>query len=132
MTTFNPRLGTGLGFPLLGGSGFRWVSGAEAVEQALRHLLLTEPGERLGRPGWGCGLRRFLFAQNNVTTHTLVRQTITEAIQRWEHRVELDDVVVEADPDQPTVLSIDVRYRMRGDPGPKNLVFPFYLDGGAR
>ena len=67
------RLGTGFGFPLLEGRGFRWVSGAEAVEQSLRQLLLTEPGERLGRPSYGCGLRRFLDAPNSVATRTLIR-----------------------------------------------------------
>ena len=45
------RLGRGLRFPPLLPPGFDWGSDAEAVEQAIRTLLLTEPGERLRRPG---------------------------------------------------------------------------------
>lgn len=120
--------GRGFLFPLVPGPGLSWVEGEDAVSQALRTILLTEPGERIGRPTYGCGLRRFLFAPNNVATRSLIRQTVTEAVVRDEPRVKLDLVEVVADETQPTLLRIRVRYRLTGSPAPQNLVFPFYLD----
>ncbi len=120
--------GTGLGFPPLPDQGLPLVSGSGAVAQSLRTLLFTEPGERIGRPGYGCGLRRFLFAPNTVGTRALIQQTITEAIAAHEPRVELDDVLVRADPRDSYTLRIDVRYRLVGELTPENLVFPFYLN----
>ena len=111
--------------------GLRWVAGTAAVYQALRTLLLTQPGERLGRPDYGCGLRRFLFQPNTVTTRTLIRQTVEKAIVRFEPRVEIDRVSVRADAADDTVIIIDIRFRLVDQPGTEALVFPFYLDGRA-
>ncbi len=124
------RHGTGLAFPLAPGPGFSWISGEDGVAQALRTLLLTEPGERIGRPTYGVGLRRFLFAPNNVTTRALIQDAVTTAIKRDEPRVRLDAVDVFPDKNEPTLVRIRIRYLLLSNPAPQNLVFPFYLDEG--
>jgi Bacteriophage baseplate protein W len=125
MARGSSRLGVGVGFPLLDARSFRWVGEAEVVEQALRQLLLTEPGERLGRPGYGCGLQQFVFAPNSVETRTLIRETVAVAIERWEGRARLDAVDVTQHRVEPTVLLIEVRYRIVGDPRGRSLIHPF-------
>ena len=125
------RLGQGLRFPLLTGAGFGWVSGVDAVEQSIRAILLTEPGERIARPTFGAGLRRFLFAPNGLELRTQIRATVTDALGRDEPRIRLEDVTVTTDPGEPTVLRIAIRYRIPDQPGARNLVFPFYLTGVA-
>jgi uncharacterized protein len=122
------RYGRGFAFPLSPGPGFAWIAGEDAVAQALRGLLLTEPGERIGRPTFGVGLRRFLFAPNNVATRAAIRQAVADAVGRDEPRAKLDAVDVLTDAAEPTLLRIRVRYRLATSPDPKNLVFPFYLD----
>jgi phage baseplate assembly protein W len=47
-------------------------------------------------------------------------------LDRWEPRIEVNDVEVTAGPDQG-VLFIDVRYSIRGTNNPRSLVFPFYV-----
>ena len=42
------------------------ASYAAHVEQMVRQVLLTNPGERADLPEFGCGLRRLLFAGNNL------------------------------------------------------------------
>ncbi len=123
--------GKGVRFPLVIGAGFDWIAGSDAVAQALRSVLLTEPGERVGRPTYGVGLRRFLFASNTLATRAAIRQTVVDAIARDERRVNLDDVEVVADTAEPTLLRIEVRYRLAGEASLRNLVFPFYLDRGV-
>ena len=125
------RLGCGLRFPPLLPPGFGWVSDAEAVEQAIRTLLLTEPGERLRRPDYGVGLRRWLFSANTLELRTQITRAIEEALARHEPRILVQEVVVASDPQRPTVLSIAIDYEIRALPGPRNLVFPFYLQEGA-
>lgn len=122
------RLGRGLAFPLVPRRGFRWAAGADAVAQSLRAILYTEPGERIGRPEFGVGLRQFLFAPNTVATRTLIRQHVSEGIIRLEPRIRLDRVEVLTADEESTLLEIHVQYRLLGAPGPENLVFPFYLD----
>jgi phage baseplate assembly protein W len=125
------RLGTGLRFPLVTRDGFGWVAGADAVEQSIRAILLTEPGERIARPDFGVGLRRFLFAPNSLELRTRIRAAVTEALSRDEARIRVDGVAVNTDPREATVLRIAIRYEIRGEPGARNLVFPFYLNGGS-
>jgi phage baseplate assembly protein W len=48
------------------------------------------------------------------------------SLDRWEPRIEVDDVEVTAGGDQ-SVLYIDVRYSIRGTNNPRSLVFPFYV-----
>lgn len=122
--------GTGFAFPILPRDGvLPRVSGTEAVAQALRVLLHTEPGERIGRPTYGVGLRRFLFAPNTVTTRSGIRRAILEAIARDEPRVRPIEVLVLSAEDDPARLEIDLQYTLIDTPVPQNLVYPFYLDG---
>lgn len=54
----------GLGFPLgsvSGGGFFTKNSGLDMIKSSVRQLLLTEKGERVMLPNFGCSLRRFLF-----------------------------------------------------------------------
>lgn len=125
------RLGTGLRFPLVTRDGFGWVAGAQAVEQSIRSILLTEPGERIARPTFGAGLRRFLFAPDGLELRTRIRTAVSEALERDEARIHVESVAVDTDPREPTVLRIAIRYQILGEPGARNLVFPFYLNGGA-
>ncbi len=124
------RLGRGIRFPLVTGGGFGWIAGAEAVEQSIRAILLTEPGERIARPNYGAGLRRFLFAANSLELRTRIRETVAAALRRDEPRISLEQVLVTTDPIEPTVLRIAIRYTIPELPGPRNLVFPFYLQEG--
>jgi len=122
--------GQGLRFPLVIAPGFDWIAGPAAVAQALRTVLLTQPGERIGRPAFGVGLRRFLFEPNTPATRALIRQAVIDAIERDEARVRLNDVMVTADSAEPTLVRIDVRYSLVADPTPRTFVFPFYLEQG--
>jgi phage baseplate assembly protein W len=106
--------GQGLGFPPRVGADGRlvWSGGEENVRESLRLILLTEPGERLMREEFGCGLRRFLFEPNTVTTRQLIRDRVTQAINRWEPRVALESVEVEADVQNPRLVAITLLFRL--------------------
>lgn len=129
--------GNGFAWPPLPRDGtFPVVTGEDAVAQALRTLLHTEPGERIGRPTYGVGLRRFLFAPNTVGTRSAIRAAVLQAIQAFEPRARVAEVLVLSAESDPASIEIDIRYSVTGAPAPQSLVFPFYLDnrsprGGA-
>jgi phage baseplate assembly protein W len=56
---------------------------AAHVEQLILQVLFTNPGERVNRPDFGCGLRRMVFAPNSDVTASLTQVTIYEALERW-------------------------------------------------
>ena len=59
------------------------VDYAAHVEQLIRQVLFTAPGERINRPDFGCGLKRLVFAPNNVISAALAQVTIYQALTRW-------------------------------------------------
>ncbi len=79
------RLGQGLGQPILPDDDGRLpvVSGPEKVRQAMFTILDTEPGERVMRADFGCGLRRFLMAPNNPATRAGIEREIAQSLARW-------------------------------------------------
>ena len=53
----------------------------EHVDQMLRMLLLTDPGERPYRPTFGCGIRRMVFSPLNESSASLAQVSILAAIE---------------------------------------------------
>jgi phage baseplate assembly protein W len=56
---------------------------AAHVEQMIKQVLFTTPGERVNRPDFGCGIRRMVFAPNSEVSATLAQVMIFEALKRW-------------------------------------------------
>ena len=123
------RLGQGLGQPLAPDSTGRLpvVSGPEKVRQAIYTLLDTDPGERVMRPDFGCGLRRYLMQPNNPATRAGIQREITHSLTRWEPRVKLVDIAVTPTDDRAMVL-IEIHYAHVLDARQDVLVYPFYLE----
>lgn len=68
---------------------------AEYAEQLIRQVLFTNPGERVNRPDFGCGLRRMIFAPNSEANASLLQVMVFEALKAWLSEViELDEVKV--------------------------------------
>lgn len=106
--------GKGMAFPPRVGADGRiaWSEGEPNIREAIRIVLSTEPGERLRLPEFGAGLRRFLFEPNTLATHTLIRQTIAEALKRWEPRVQVEAVEVQADASDAESALATITYRL--------------------
>ncbi len=56
---------------------------AQHVEQMIKQILFTNPGERINRPDFGCGLARMVFAPNSETSANLTQVMIVQSLQRW-------------------------------------------------
>jgi len=70
---------------------------APHVDQLIRQVLLTAPGERAHRPDFGCGLPRMVFAPNNEASAQLLQVMVVQSLDRWlSSVVRVDDVKVSA------------------------------------
>jgi uncharacterized protein len=121
--------GTGVRLPFLpdaDSGALSEVSGMELIRQSVSTILDTEPGERVMRPGFGCGLRRYLMEPNNLTTRTAMEADIRTALQTWEPRIQLVNVAVTPGED-PFLVWVDIAYVRLADLRPDNLVYPYYL-----
>ncbi len=123
-------LGTGWAFPVLPDptGGLRYVSGEASIQDCLLVLLQTATGERVMRPDFGTAAPTLVFAPGSPANLRMLENSITDAIQAYEPRVELDSVVAEPTPGQENQVVVSVSYRIRRTNTKANLVFPFYLD----
>jgi uncharacterized protein len=109
-------LGTGWAFPLETAvtGGFDWRSGPALVRQSILIILDTEPGERLMRPDFGCGLRRYLMEPNTPSTRAAIGREIEAGLRAWEPRVLVGSVDV-ANTDDPSAVLVSISYTLLRD-----------------
>jgi len=69
----------------------------EHVRDLIHQVLFTNPGERVNRPTFGCGLLQQVFAPNSDELAAATQFLIQGALQRWlGDRINVGEVVVEA------------------------------------
>lgn len=125
-------LGSGFAFPFSFGihGGVELASDEAGVNQSIRLILGTVPGERVMRPDFGCKVNDLVFAPNNGRTLALACHYIEEALQRWEPRIILKSVDASYDEGLSTRLNIRISYVLRSVNTYFNMVYPFYLERG--
>jgi uncharacterized protein len=125
-------VGRGWAFPLRTDTrgGVALVSDEQEIEEAIRIILGTAPGERPMRPEFGCAIHDYIYAEADAGTAGRVAHEVRAALLRWEPRIEVADVAVTVDPDDRSLLYIDIRYTIKSTNDPRNLVFPFYVIPG--
>ena len=105
-----------------------FADGDEGIRQSIWMILGTSPGERVMRPGFGCGIHDLVFGVNNAATATAVAGAVRQALTTWEPRIDVLDVFAATDPSRPGLLVIEINYQVRSTNSRFNLVYPFYLE----
>ena len=82
-------------------------------------------------PSFGCGIHDLVFQPNTVAVRGSVQAEVNDALIRWEPRIDVIDIAVSAPADQPEVMLIDIRYRIRAINSFYNLVYPLFLSEGV-
>jgi phage baseplate assembly protein W len=86
------------------------------VDQMIRQVLLTAPGERADLPEFGCGVRQLLFAPNSEPLAATAQILIQQALRRWlAQHIDVQRVVVESPDAAPdgSQLLIRIEYVLR-------------------
>jgi uncharacterized protein len=122
-------IGRGWAFPLRTDAtgSIALVGGEREIVESIRLILATAPGERPMRPEFGCAIHDLVFAPADAATAGDIAFAVRGALEQWEPRITLDDVIVDFSASEVGTLYIDIRYRIRDTNDPRNLVFPFYV-----
>lgn len=133
MQNKNTFLGRGWSFPPSFEKESRSVQMVEEdidIEQSLKLILSTRPGERITNPAFGCKLFDYIFEPLVDATIFLMKDTIRTAILYFEPRITLNDIVIETDRELEGIIDIKLEYTIRKINVRSNIVFPFYkLEG---
>ncbi len=81
------------------------------IRNMIEQLLLTSPGERVNRPGFGSGLMQLVFAPNSPELAAALQFTMQAALQQW-----LGDVIEVRALEvvsQDATLTVDLAYAIR-------------------
>lgn len=120
------------------GRGFAWpmsvdhtgsirlTNGVPDLDQSMRLVLMTAPGERVMRPQFGCRIWDLLFEPITANLLGLICEAVRQALAQWEPRVEVTDVVATPAEDDGLVR-VTIDYTVRSTNDRRNLVFPFYV-----
>ncbi|MCP4134498.1 MAG: GPW/gp25 family protein [bacterium] len=102
----------------------------KSIAESVRLILGTSKGERIMRPDFGCEINDMVFAPNNANTRSLIEYYISEALLKWEPRIDLQKVEAISDPENEARINIGIEYKVREVNNAFNLVYPFYLERG--
>jgi phage baseplate assembly protein W len=121
-------LGCGLAFPFRVGphGGIAMAEGERDVEEAIRIILSTVPGERSIRPEFGCDVHSFVFEGLEAATYGHVERAVRIALARWEPRITVETIEFSTDHGGGTLL-IHITYALQSTNSRRNLVYPFYI-----
>lgn len=107
------------------------VEEGEDIEQSLRILISTLPGERLMNPTYGCDLHALVFENISPTLENEIITMVEKAIIAHEPRVIVDEIAVQEDDNHIGLIKIQVTYTVVATNTRSNMVYPFYLKEGT-
>ncbi|MDZ8035783.1 GPW/gp25 family protein [Nostoc sp. DedSLP04] len=121
-------LGTGWAYPLHLNvqGGIQLSREDQKVKESIWIILRTGVGERVYRPTFGSRLSELAFAPLNSDTLLRIRLYVLEALEVWEPRITIDEVVTDPDPVRGRV-DIIINYRLKDSPDIYSFVYPYYL-----
>jgi uncharacterized protein len=78
------------------------------IRQMIEQVLFTNPGERVNRPDFGCGLRRMVFMPNSQPLAAATQTLVKSALQQWlRNEIQVEKVEVTA---ADNMLTVSVAY----------------------
>ena len=84
-----------------------------AIARSVRNLVLTAQGERPFQPVLGTGVSRLLFENMDKLTASAIRSELRTTIENYEPRVEINEIIVEPDPER-NAMDVTLQYFIIG------------------
>jgi phage baseplate assembly protein W len=83
------------------------------IRDLIHQVLFTNPGERVNRPDFGCGVKALLFMPNSEALAAATEVMVKGALQKWlEREIAVEKVQVRA---EDARLTVTVAYVVRAD-----------------
>lgn len=126
-------LGTGWKFPVSidGATGrIEMASNEDSIQESVRIIIGTRPGELPMHPEFGCRIQDYTFASVDYTTLYSMKTEVEHALIRWEPRITQIEAQVSDEQVDEGILLIHVSYVVRATNNQYNQVYPFYINEG--
>ena len=120
------NIAIGVSLPFNGPSGpfNSTYSTKDQIKSNLINLLLTNKGERIMNPEFGCDLSTVLFEGITEDTSSLIKNLIRNNINLFIPEIVLTDTIIDSSPDIYKI-SITVKYRLRISQTPDQVTVQF-------
>ncbi|MEL6413119.1 MAG: GPW/gp25 family protein [Bacteroidota bacterium] len=123
-------LGRGWGFPPAFDPHSRaveMVHDNHDIQESLRILLSTTPGERVMEPRYGCDLSPLAFQKLDLNLETFMISNIKKAILYYEPRIHVQKIQLDQEDMIEGTITINISYTIKATNTAQNLVFPYYF-----
>jgi phage baseplate assembly protein W len=84
------------------------------INQNLRMLLLTSPGERVMQPEFGVGLTRYLFETFDATVYANIQTRIQSQVATYIPAITISNISFDPGRRDENVLGLTITYRIQG------------------
>ena len=129
----DPDVKIGISLPMdhTDGSGFFPGTSTTLTQTSsnIRNLLLTNKGERVGQPEFGCGLLNVLFEPMRDDLLEDVRTEIEDSIAFWLPHVTINNIGVDRDEAEPQQLNIIIEFALTIQPTVHEVITLNFLVG---
>src|SRR5665213_4604385 len=96
------------------------------VEESIKIIINTMPGERIMQPEFGCDLRKFVFEPISETFMSQLNNVIYNALLNYEPRIIYEKAEVTTQNDMEGTIFLNIFYSIIITNTRHNIVFPFY------
>ena len=129
----DPDVKIGISLPMdhTDGSGFFPGTSTTLTQTSsnIRNLLLTNKGERVGQPEFGCGVLNVLFEPMSDDLVEDVRTEIEDSIAFWLPHVTINNIGVDRDEAEPQQLNIIIEFALTIQPTVHEVITLNFLVG---
>lgn len=80
---------------------------SEMIQQNLKNLVLTAPGERMMDPAFGVGIREYLFEQVSGQVFDSIREKVRRQVKKYLPFVEIEEILFSSQDNQ---INIRIEY----------------------
>jgi phage baseplate assembly protein W len=96
----------------------------DQIKSNLVNLLLTDIGERVMNPNFGCNLRKFLFEGITINNSEILINSLTDSISIFVPQITVNDITLDPSPDSNSV-SLTVSYVLNISNSPDKVTVQF-------
>ena len=104
--------------------GYILTKTIEAVaSQNLKHILLTNPGERMMDPAFGVGLKRYLFEMKNGIVEYDINDRISQQVSNYLPYINIQDIQYQSNLENESIVTILIVYSI--SPSARSIIVEF-------
>jgi phage baseplate assembly protein W len=91
--------------------GFTMIKDLKSLlNQNLKMIILTNPGERVMDPNFGVGINAYLFENFNNSIYTDIRNRILEQVSVYLPVITIDSITFDGSKEEQNLLGISISY----------------------